>query len=422
MAAVDGLSCYYQHLESPQSGPVRIICELHEDWVVQIGTGAQLVSAKHREPSSGAWPTIKALVEDGGLGHLFARWLHLKRTPTVRLVTSAATATGDPSDLARCPDLLKLQTSGEELAEDETTTLRHCIDQTARSLMMYRKGLPSSWQAADGARAKNLIPGEDLLDAVTAFVKVLVIDQARPTRDLIAHAAPTLYARPITAKMGHPDHLASAVWEAVLQLFRLRMRDRGPSLRGGLSPVIARPENETRSASDSALETRVVTLDDVVLAVNIALSHPVAYLPPQPSPRTTKLGIKMSVGDCSDTSIERAERLRLDYVRYRRERGKSVPGSSAEQRQIERKLHRIADEETEQARVSTGNWGGDLWLSLSRRLEDPSADMMDAGLDGDLMLGGICDLASRCQVWFSPRFDVDSVASHATSAARSPKK
>lgn len=425
MAAADGLAAYRQHLDgdlgSLDASEVQIVCEYHEDWVVQLGAEAELVSAKHREAASGPWNSISVLVADGGLGHLFVRWLLVDRQASTRLVSCAATAIGEATDLAACSVLLRRSKAGEELAEAETEKLHSCVDKFARALMMYRKGLPAPWQASAGARAITLTIADGLPEAVREFLLVLTIEQPRPNRDLTSHAAPSLYAQPLMTKLGQPDPPATAVWEAVLQLFRLRMRARGPSARGGLPTIGARLAAHQKPTIEAGLETRIVTLQDISIAVSAALQNPAAYLPiPQPT-RLTKLSIKMASGGCSDTSIERAERLRLDYSGYRRERRNSVPGSSAEQRPLERTLHRIADEETGKARTPVGTWGDAFWSSLSNRLDRAPDELTSFGLDGELTLGGICDLAARCQVWFGPRFDVDAVIAN-TKAARSGSK
>src|SRR5690606_12146758 len=133
-------------------------------------------------------------------------------------------------------------------------------------------------------------------EAVREFLLTLTIEQPRPNRDLTNHAAPSLYAQPLMIKLGQPDPLATAVWEAVLQLFRLRMRARGPSARGGL-PVIGTGSTAHQDSKTQAyLETRIVTLQDISIAVSAALQNPAAYLPiPQPT-RLTRLSIKMASG------------------------------------------------------------------------------------------------------------------------------
>lgn len=57
MATVDALAAYLQRLddagEFTESNTFSVICELHEDWAILAGDDAEIVSAKHREPSVG---------------------------------------------------------------------------------------------------------------------------------------------------------------------------------------------------------------------------------------------------------------------------------------------------------------------------------------------------------------------------------
>ena len=91
MAAADCLSLYRDAVGSDGSlrGDCadRIVCEWHEDWVVMSQDEVELVSAKHRDPSAGAYTTIPRLVDEGGLAHLFSRWAALGEKPICRLVT-----------------------------------------------------------------------------------------------------------------------------------------------------------------------------------------------------------------------------------------------------------------------------------------------------------------------------------------------
>lgn len=410
MGAADGLAVHLQHHNGEwshlNSSEIQIICEYHEDWVIRLGTEAELVSAKHREPASGPWKDISNLVIDGGIGHLFARWLMAECKASARLVTNAATATGEATDLANCRDFLLALASGGTISPEQDMKLAKCVDAMCRALMMYRKSLPSEWQAASGARSKELTISDSHRAKAREFLLVLRIDQGRPGRAMTTHAAPSLYAQPLVAKLGQPAVVAVAVWQAVLQVFRNRMRAGGTTERGGLPIVGATAANS--SPSSTTVEERTVTLADIEIAITAAVNHPLAYQPISTPPRRTKLSAKMAQGGCAETSIERAERLRLAYSGYRRVRRNSAPGSSAEVARLERTLHRIADEETHRNRSVTGRWGADLWAALSTRLRESQTELSPFQLDGDLGLGGICELTARCHVWFSDKFDVES--------------
>lgn len=408
MAAADGLAmlarCLRDDLTLPPGMAGSVICEHHEDWIVRLDDQAEIVSAKHREPHLGPWESITVLVSKGGVGHLFARWILLKREVAARLVSCAGLANGEAKDLGKCPEFLRRLADGETLSDTETATLKDCVDRLARALMMYRKELPSDWQAPSGSKAKQLTPPPGLIEAVRAFLKVLAFDTIRPNREFAPHAAPTLYAAPLIEKFGQPASIASVIWGAVVALFEIRMRGRGPASLSGLPQIGV--GQASQATNELALETKTVALADILVSVRTAIANPGAYMPLARPARVSTLSMKMANGGCSENSITRAERLRLDYSQYRRTRESSVPGSRAERAAIERALLRVADEETTKVRTASGRWGTTLWSSLSDRLDDHVLLPTDPNLDGELALGCICDLTARCQVWFSSGFDV----------------
>lgn len=414
MATADGLRLFANALDGdgrqlPEAGGC-IICEHHEDWTVLCEPYAELVSAKHREPASGAWTTIKQLVDLGGLAHLFGRWLILEEKPSVRLVTCAALAPGDPRKLAEVTVLLRDEASGCELTPAALALVSEVAKRFAKELLLHRDGLPDEWRAPVNVVVRTYVASEDHVRKICSFLARLFIDANRPHREVTEHAAPSMYMQPVLDKMRRPDVPASAVWEAVLQLFRVRMRAHGPVPDGALPLVLVTSSNSggatTAFEVQRALLPRTVDVHDIAIAIRTALSNPLGYMPLAAPAQLSRLSVKMAWGGCADTSISRAERLRSDFKRYWRDRGDSVPGSTAERYSLESTLLRVADEATFEVRTAVGTWGGPFWRALADHLGRlRGADPID-GLDNELALGGICDLAARCEVWFSPRFDV----------------
>ena len=409
MAATDGLALLTRLLSddwSPDGGEVAsIVCEHHEDWMIDIDGSVELVSAKHREATTGPWSTIPSLINDGGIGHLFARWLTFGQSTASRLVSSAA-ASKAAAGLGRCTELARRRSGGSLLSDDESALLDEVSDASVRAIMVYKKNLPPSWCAADGVNSTDIAVSPEQRATFQSFLTTLVLDLSRPSRDVIQHAAANMYVVPLLTTMQQPITLASMVWDAILPLFEARMRARGPAMATAV-PVVA-PSVTGWPESNVDLEPKTIGLRDLLFAVRTVIANPMAYAPLARPATTTKLSMKLAQGGCSETSIARAERLRMDYVRYRRARERNVPGSRAERGTIERTLHRIADEEAHISRSATGRWGHELWHALSTRLQTEPLDVADNGLDGDLALGGICELTSRCEIWFSSYFDVSA--------------
>jgi hypothetical protein len=190
------------------------------------------------------------------------------------------------------------------------------------------------------------------------------------------------------------------------------MRASGPTPWGLLPAVLAyRPglPAPDGAGTERDLAARIVTMTDIDLAVRTAIAHPAGYLPLAPAVRTSRAAIKMAAGRCTDNSIERAEHLRLDYRRYWRGRISGDPAARADQERLRRALLRISDHATTAALATAATiWGPELWSELQARVDMMPAATWPADLDSDLRLGGVCELADRCQVWFSARFDVDA--------------
>lgn len=239
---------------------------------------------------------------------------------------------------------------------------------------------------------------------------MLRIDEGKPSRTYVGHAAPDMYCGPILRVLGQDVLIAASVWEAVLALFRVRMRAAGPKPRGALPYVQAgQPRLTAAALAERELAARTVTIADIDLTVRKAIANRAGYVPLIPAPRVTRLGIKMEEGLCTDNSIERAEQLRSDYQSYWRDRGSGDPLARPAQRRLRRALLRISDDATT-AITGPGKslWGPDLWREMQSRVEAMPAGEWPEDLDAELRLGGLCDLTAQCQVWFSQRFDVES--------------
>ena len=253
--------------------------------------------------------------------------------------------------------------------------------------------------------------GPDQHAQVVRFLSLLTIEHGKPSRQHVGYAAPGMYCNPVLAGLGLQDVSPVPPWEAVLGLFRVRMRARGPVPRGALPAVLSyRPGTGAPAGVDERdLAGRIIAVADIDVALRTALANPGGYRPLAPIVRLTRIAVKMTAGGCADNSIERAEQLRLDYQRYWRARISGDPAARAVQEGLRRSLLRVSDQATSDV-MTLGEeaWGAALWQKLQARVEEMSAGAWPDDLDADLRLGGICDLVNRCQVWFGSGFDVDA--------------
>ncbi|MEU8061792.1 hypothetical protein [Microbispora bryophytorum] len=408
MAAADGLALYRSALnadkELADNDNCRIICEHHEDWVAVRASDAELVSAKHKEPAFGAFSTYKQLLGDGGLAHLFLRWRMLQEKPTCRLATNAGLAAGVAQNLAKATIVLRDQRlAGETLAVSDDA-----VTGFAKALL-GRSDMPDEWQQGEPEDAST--PTDEQCTEVARFLSMLSLPDPSPGRSYVSYAAPAMYVQPVLDRLGRSEVQAEAVWEAVLALFRVRMRAAGPKPEGGLPTVLAYPIGApapSMADMERGLASRIVTLGDIDIAVRTAIANPGGYMPLTRILRTSPLAIKMAAGRCTDNSIERAEHLKLDYQNYWRSRGSGDPTARVDRERLVRLLLRISDQASEALSNAPQPIGQALWKELQSLINALNLDDTHPGMDHDLLLGGICDLVNRCKVWFSPAFDVQA--------------
>lgn len=409
MAAADGLRMYLDALNSEgqlvDADNCRIICERHEDWVAVSGASAELVSAKHPGLAFGAYTTANSLADDGGLAHLFERWITMEEKATCRLVTTAGVGNAAKGLVDAVEILQHRRLDGRPLLADNE--LDEPIISFGKALLKHCTGLSARWDISGDGTSESILVAKHR-DQIARFLSILSFQPSIP-KDWVAYAGPNMFVRPVVDKLGISVP-ADAVWEAVVSIFRVRMRAAGSTPTGGLPTVLAHPIGATlpkAAEMEKALAGRIITLADIDVAIRAAISFPQGFAPLPRLVRATRLAVKMEVGGCSDNAVERAEHLRTDYRELWRDRLTADPVGRAEQARLHRVLLKISDTVTSVVKSPEKPWGNALWREMEEQLELQSSTLPDY-VDVDLALGGICELSSRCQVWFSDSFDVEA--------------
>lgn len=407
MAAADGLRMYLDAIDAAgnliESENGRLLCEHHEDWVALRNGDAELVSAKHPGLAFGAYSTLNSMADDGGVAHLFNRWLAMQEKPTCRLVTTAGVS-GPAQKLVELAGAARdRRVNGEEFEPDKEQ--EDLLASFGRALLKHCPGLSDRWTSLDG-RPPESTPTAEHRQQIIRFLSVFTFQDSVPRR-YAPHAAPSMFVQPILDRLRNTTP-AGSVWEAVLAVFRVRMRAAGPTPTGGLPAVLSLPlgsQAPTPADLEAGLTSRIVTLADIDLATRTAIANPSGFAPLPRLVRTTRLAIKMEVGGCSDNTVERAEQLRADYVDYWRDLLAADPTARSRQQRLHRALLRISDAATTGVKRQDASWGADLWRQLEADL-DRQQNVLPVEMDVDLALGGLSELSNRCQVWFSDSFDV----------------
>lgn len=384
MATADVLSLYRAALDETGNlvgdANFTVLCEHHEDWAVVDATNSEIVSAKHREASVGPFSTFRQVLADGGVLHLFNRWQALGRTPLCRLVTTSGLS-GDGAKTATACQKLRIDPTTQDAEVVEVVT---GLGQSIAALLAP-SGTTTAPESAGGVRA---------------FLAALRFQVAEARRDQLPDMAAERYGRPVAERLGQAA-AGSPVWQAVLALVRPRMRAAGSSTRGALPTVLG-------VERDDPLAPRTLTLTDVDTAARFALNHVAGYAALPRMIKANRMAVKMAQGGCSDNAIERADDLRRQYRQHWRVR-RSHPSVSDQQRRLINMLSRVIDEATYVVRIEGATCGPELWSELGNRFRTLEGRTDAQGLNADLLLGGVSELANDCRAWYTDRFDAPEV-------------
>ncbi|MFD7656804.1 hypothetical protein ACFV4N_22775 [Actinosynnema sp. NPDC059797] len=301
MAAADGLAIYRDSLTPEGMLPAdlerSVLCEYHEDWVVISGQDAELVSAKHRDPEVGPWKTVNQLVDDGGLAHLFGRWVALEEKVHARLVTNASLAAGEPQRLHRTIAALR-----DPDGTDPPATTDDTILQFVKALRRHWRDLPAHWQDPETDHAAPPEVEKKQKAEVRTFLSVLDIDHGRYSRDVVDKLAPSEFVTPVLDWLGHRDTGPDKVWSAVRDLFTKASRHRKPIPSGSLPVVLTSIMNRGRTPerirTEENLAARTVTLADIDAAIRTSIA---------PLPQESRVGVPITqVTDPLTLEVHRA--------------------------------------------------------------------------------------------------------------------
>ncbi|RZT83724.1 hypothetical protein EV383_0542 [Pseudonocardia sediminis] len=388
-------------------------CEHHEDYAVfRPSSGIELVSVKHRGRPSGAW-TWSSILKDGGIIHLYERWLSLGSAYRTRLVSNGGLSPSTPNGAKR------LQTAADVLSgRHEQPTARELelaeesVSRLARDLVgnLSADSLPEKWRRLDETGNACL----ELAESARRFLSALSLDCERSHVDDLRYSGPERYVEPVLEILDLPPHLAKAVWGAVHDVFAERMRSEGKGQSSGLDTLISIALNEDRSAAQRrVLSKQRVSCNEVLSIIRRVAADPSGFAISPSRLAPTTLAIKLLKGGCTPTTVRSAERFAESWRDNRRRRTADVPGNSVEFARAERLLLRTASIAAEDAsRETTERYGPEMWKLLNERITPQLIHELPLQRDETLAVGGICDLTSRCEVWFSDVFDIDLERAH----------
>jgi hypothetical protein len=278
----------------------------------------ELVSVKHHDRA--LYTTMKMLCDDGGLAHLFDRWLGYTSNPVARLASNTRLG-GRPSEPS--PRALHDACRTGTLATPAGTgLLSHLawamMDVTRKSGEVEYIPKPTSPSPTKPHRhdPSGLPPG--LFDMLLRFVLCLRFDCDRPAKDHIEDVNVRQLAEPAMAKLGYAKAAAMDVYKAVSDLVAGASRDRSSRPRDLARFLTNAGAYQPSSEIAQKVERRTVSRDAVLAAARLGARRAVGDAVPllrsgQSLPRAAgghRLVEKMGLGLIDAAEQENALRLR----------------------------------------------------------------------------------------------------------------
>ncbi len=353
-----------------------VVCEEHEDFIVIYTDGRiELVSVKHREVSRGPW-SHAALCSEGGVKHLYERWLETGRRALCRVMTNAGLKTG----------ALEAQQLVDACQSRESERIEPFLAKLATAL------------------------GSEDRERVREFALVLSVEAGLPSREHIAAVNVSGFYWPVLEELNLVQALAEPYYECVLALIARANRDQiGERL--DLREALLDPGRfDEAVARDRRIKRRTITSEAMSDALH-PLTQPESSLVPSdpdapPPPPPSRLQRKLLAGELGPTTIASAVQLRARWYAFESARRANVPGGDPAFEELRLRVAQLAS--ASESRVSSSvPYGKAMHLNL---IETVTTDRLPAGvpfaLDDQLLQGLIFQLTDECKVWFSEAFEL----------------
>jgi len=326
-----------------------VICEWWEDYIIGRSSGTELVSVKHREPSKGAW-SMASLVEDGGVRHLYERWVAHKEQPRCRLQTNAGLTTSSAKNGASAAAVLA------------ATEASGAIEATVKQDLSARLGCDT--------------------DTAERFIRSLTIEAELPKRDDLIPRLIVHFLEPRCSELGWTSSEVRKRFLAIRNLvFETAQQDllaisRDPSANSK-DDYVARAEKLKRITPEMVVE---------VMGEFVA--------------GRSKMVQKLHAGGFGPTDIESCKRLRAKWAAFARQWDPGLPGSSQVVASILEETHNFAVKAEQQTDTANLPYGEAMRAAFLNLVESRQSTI--DGLTAELILGAAYDETDRCSIWWSP--------------------
>jgi hypothetical protein len=353
-----------------------VICEWHEDYVVQFANGpSEIVSVKHHDGSQNNW-TVRQLCVDGGLRHLFERFQLLEEGVTCRLQTNEQLRTGSqqPAALRDC-----------------------CADRDGDGIAAWATRLTSYLGATDG-------------DLVARFLRRLTIEDGMPDRNVVHPVHVQQLMPPLLGRLGLGGDASEPSYEALVALAFEACAAPGREIVIG---ALADPAQLGSDAQRSRLlAAKTIDRARVLDAIGRRPGVPSVLLsaPTDLTPSRTRLVKKLEAGGVGATGVRSARRLRANWEMHRNAWSTGLPGDEDVVEDLKARVVREASVAEARTRRAGEHYASEMLIELSPRLQPDSIGGAWPGpLTADLLLGLAFERTEACEIFWSDEFDPDGV-------------
>lgn len=359
---------------------LEVICEWHEDYIVTWdGEPRELTSVKHLEGDQPRW-TLHGLLTDGGVKHLYDRWVDTGERCKVRLQTNS----GLRGDGGEGPGAL---------AEACSTQDPEALDEWAQKLLPHLET-----ENQEDPAAKNRIRG---------FLGVLTLESDLPHKQHARTVFIDKYARAACSALELPEEMSVRLFDCVAELVAEASR----SDRRSVVADLLRSAGGYGAHVLDLLAAKLIDSQRVHEHVRECL-FPAKFARPLEDADVapaSALVQKLTRGGFGPTLVTRARHLRVTWERQRR----SLEHRFGQPNPLDRvaaELFKLA----ERAELGLDDYQEPYGRQLRERLVPLVAEMSAAAgsaiFDEDLLWGGIYALTHDCKIWWSPEFALGAEA------------
>ncbi|MFI7075032.1 hypothetical protein, partial [Micromonospora sediminicola] len=391
---------------------VKIICEWHEDFIIVRNQPPflELVSVKHHDRL--VYTTMKSLCDEGGIAHLFDRWLGYTSRPAVRLASNTPLG-GRPGE--HTPRALYEVCRAAKLATPRgTALLAHLawamMDMAAKSTELENIPKPTGPTPLKAKRHDPTGLPAGLFDMLLRFILACQFDCERPKKRDIQDVNIRQLALPATGKLGFSASAAADVYRAVADLVSEASRDHS-GRPTDLAQYLTNPgAYDPKSEIAQTIERRTVPRDAVLAAVRLgarrAAGDPVLLLrsgqaPPR-SPGGHRLVEKMRDARIDADEQENALRLRDLWMHAWPQARTGFPEDVETEFRLEMEILDIVRRIRQQLIDKSGHYGIHFQAMLHQELRQANlSSKVSVPLDDFHVLGFAYELSDLCRFGFS---------------------